>query len=220
VSSDQKAEITDVAMRLFSKNGFAATSMSEIARQVGLEQSSLYYWFSSKEEILRECLDQNRASLRMARRIGSSQGDVAVQLFAILYNDALMLCEFPFDYYDLEKVANQQPDGFSEFFDTYKELFAQVRHVIERGVREGVFRDTDLSAATLCALAVDEGVQHRYHHFGVASRSLGADEQPTRAQFDMRRMSMLAAATTLLVLAPDADPDSLLQSAREQGWID
>jgi TetR/AcrR family transcriptional regulator len=219
VSDNQKAEITDIAMRLFSKDGFAATSMSEIARQAGLKQSSLYYWFSSKEDILRECLEQNRTSLRIAQRIGSTQGDAAVQLFAILYNDATMLCEFPFDYYDLEKVANQQPEGFGEFFDTYEELFAQVRRVIEHGVRDGIFRSTDVSEASLCALAVDEGIQHRYHHFKIALRSLGTDESTIRARFNIPRMSALAAGTTLRALMVDPDLDSLLRSAREHGWI-
>jgi TetR/AcrR family transcriptional regulator len=219
VSGNQKAEIADAAMRLFSKDGFAATSMSEIARQAGLDQSSLYYWFSSKEAILRACLDQNRTSLRAAQRIGSSEGNAAVQLFAILYNDALMLCEFPFDYYDLEKVANQQPDGFGEFFDTYEGLFAQVRQTIERGIRDEVFRDIDILEATLGALAVNEGFQHRHHHFRTALKSLGEDEAATRARFDIHHISALAASTTLRALMPDPDLNSLLKSAREQGWI-
>jgi TetR/AcrR family transcriptional regulator len=220
VSGNQKAEIADVAMRLFSKDGFAATSMSEIARQAGLNQSSLYYWFPSKEAILRECLDQNRTSLRIAQRIGSSEGTAAVRLFAILYNDALMLCEFPFDYYDLEKVANQQPDSFAEFFDTYDELFAQVRQTIEHGIRDRVFRNTDIPEAALGALAVNEGFQHRYHHLKTALKSLGTAEAATRTRFDAHHISALAASTTLRALMPDPDIGSLFKLAQGYGWID
>ncbi len=45
-------EILNVALDLFSVNGYEATSISQIADAVGIRKASLYSHFSSKQEIL------------------------------------------------------------------------------------------------------------------------------------------------------------------------
>lgn len=47
--------ILEVALALFSVNGYEATSVSEIAAEVGIQKASLYSHFESKQEIL-ECI--------------------------------------------------------------------------------------------------------------------------------------------------------------------
>lgn len=45
-------ELLDAAARLFASRGYAATSMRDIAEAVNMLSGSLYYHFSSKEELL------------------------------------------------------------------------------------------------------------------------------------------------------------------------
>ena len=45
-------EINRVIARLFAFKGYHSTSMREIAAELGMNQSSLYHYFKSKEEIL------------------------------------------------------------------------------------------------------------------------------------------------------------------------
>lgn len=47
-----KGQILDAALELFSKKGFEATSIAEIADAVGLKKASLYSHFTSKQDIL------------------------------------------------------------------------------------------------------------------------------------------------------------------------
>ena len=67
-----------MAVRLFGELGIGGTSMARIATEAGLRQSSLYYYFHSKEEMLAalvaranvvplELIDQHRGR-RAARR--------------------------------------------------------------------------------------------------------------------------------------------------------
>ncbi len=48
----RKAQILETATKVFSKNGFSSSTISEIAKQVGLGDATLYEYFDSKEAIL------------------------------------------------------------------------------------------------------------------------------------------------------------------------
>ncbi len=51
MKSDTKKEVIEVARHLFGTQGFKNTTMSDIAQAVGVQKPSLYYFFSSKEDI-------------------------------------------------------------------------------------------------------------------------------------------------------------------------
>ncbi len=48
---DTRESILAVSQRLFSHYGYAGTSMSVIAAEVGINKSSLYYFFKNKQQI-------------------------------------------------------------------------------------------------------------------------------------------------------------------------
>jgi len=56
LSQERWQQILEVATRLFKQNGFAGTSMQIVSDEVGLLKGSLYYYVSSKEELLFEVL--------------------------------------------------------------------------------------------------------------------------------------------------------------------
>jgi AcrR family transcriptional regulator len=49
---DTRARIKDVALELFTEQGYDATSLREIAERLGVTKAALYYHFKSKEEIV------------------------------------------------------------------------------------------------------------------------------------------------------------------------
>jgi AcrR family transcriptional regulator len=55
---DTRAAIRQAALRLFTTQGYEATSMREIAEALGIKKASLYYHFAGKEDILRSLFDQ------------------------------------------------------------------------------------------------------------------------------------------------------------------
>jgi len=56
-SQEKVKEIQAVVAPLFASKGYHSTSMREIAREVGMNQSSLYHYFRGKEEILFEIMN-------------------------------------------------------------------------------------------------------------------------------------------------------------------
>lgn len=55
MARDTKNRIIETALALFSQSGYLATSMNDIAQQVGLTKAALYKHFSGKQEIL-DCI--------------------------------------------------------------------------------------------------------------------------------------------------------------------
>lgn len=51
-------EILDAALMLFSEKGFAATRMTDVARQAGISKGTLYLYFDSKEMLLRSVVQE------------------------------------------------------------------------------------------------------------------------------------------------------------------
>ena len=129
----------------------------------------MYYWFSGKDDILRHLVELNRSSLTVASDIGSFPDDKPAQLYTVLHEDVLMLCRLPFDFYVLEQAASAQPDNFADLAADYRALVDQVCGIIESGVADGSFVACDAGREAVVALAMDEGVQHRFHSKGVMS---------------------------------------------------
>jgi AcrR family transcriptional regulator len=96
---DPREEILEVAARLFTKQGYAATSTREIAEAVGIRQASAYYHFpSGKGEILSELLGRTvRPTLEQIDRIETvaAEHGAASALYALVMIDTGTLAEAP-----------------------------------------------------------------------------------------------------------------------------
>ena len=63
MSGDTKERILEAALDLFAQSGYLGTSMSDIAKQLGITKGALYKHYKSKQEILNcivERMNQDR----------------------------------------------------------------------------------------------------------------------------------------------------------------
>src|ERR1043166_6128824 len=70
LNTNRKEQIIATAARLFKKDGYAATSMRDIAAALEIEAASLYHHIKSKEEILESiCFDMADKFLNGMREV-------------------------------------------------------------------------------------------------------------------------------------------------------
>jgi AcrR family transcriptional regulator len=60
---DTRTRIQEVALLMFNEHGYEATSLREIADEVGVTKAALYYHFKTKEEIVTSLIDDRIAKV-------------------------------------------------------------------------------------------------------------------------------------------------------------
>lgn len=135
--------------------------MSDIARAVGLQQSSLYYWFRNKEQLLQETLLVNRAPLKFIAEVGAGSGSPAVKLYRLLRFDTMQLAMSPIDFNEIQRIAHDQRREFHQFWTDYERLRQWVADLIGAAINEGRFIDCDKEETAGLLLNFDEGAQKR-----------------------------------------------------------
>jgi AcrR family transcriptional regulator len=155
-------EIVAAATKLFAEKGYANTTMSDIARAAGLQQSSLYYWFRRKELILQAALTVNRAPLEFISRVGAGSGSPALKLYRLLRYDTRQMCLQPVDFNEIERLAETQADEFIDFWRDYHRLHEWVASLVRAAIEEGQMVECDVEQKATALLCFNEGMQKRY----------------------------------------------------------
>ena len=110
--------------------------MAEIARRCGLQQSSLYYYFRNKEQLLDEIVGEaNRAPLELVARVRADGGSPAVQLYRVIRADVAALCALPYDLNEIHRLAARDREGVRPLLDRARAAGRRARGDRGRGHR-------------------------------------------------------------------------------------
>ncbi len=61
--ADTRSRLREVALQLFAEQGYEKTSLREIAERLGVTKAALYYYFKSKEDIVRSLVEDYIAEI-------------------------------------------------------------------------------------------------------------------------------------------------------------
>jgi AcrR family transcriptional regulator len=115
---EPRYEILLASAKLFSTNGFTATSTREIAEKVGLRQASLFHHFARKEDILAELLRLTiDPALEFASWLAGRDPEPLAALHALCRRDTENLCSSPLNLAGLPLLPEARSDRFSEFWE-------------------------------------------------------------------------------------------------------
>lgn len=138
-------EILDVATREFSDRGYAGTRVDEIAAKTHTTKRMIYYYFRGKEELYVEVLRRAYSRIRVA------EADLHIEETDPI-SAIRRLAEFTFDHHEsapdfirLVSIENINRGEHLRKAATFTDLNSPIRdlieHILQRGQREGLFRD-------------------------------------------------------------------------------
>jgi AcrR family transcriptional regulator len=139
---ERQRQLLDIAQRLFLKQGYEKTSVSEIVRTAGLSQGAFYYYFESKMELLSELVDHilgeelQKTLDELVDRDDMDAIEKIMHLNSYLTDRAHRSMEFV-DFLHDEKNANLHLMIEQKMFPL---VVPPLTRLIEQGVAEGFFK--------------------------------------------------------------------------------
>ncbi len=166
---NRRQEISDAAIRVFHRLGYQAASVSAVAADLGIDRATLYYYFSSKEqmfdEIVRSVLEGND---ELARRIAESSLSPARKLRELI--TALMQSygtNYPLLYIyireDLSHVSDSRSSWSNEMRALNRSIEQSVINILEQGYADGTFRKVGLSRTVAYGILGALNWSHRWY---------------------------------------------------------
>lgn len=151
---DRKDLIFDAARDLFSRGGYHATTMRELARVVDLESGSLYSHIDSKEELLwgivSRAVDEFSTRAALVAQELPPEEKLRQMVRGHLEVTVEQLPSARVFFHEWEALSPGLRERVRERRDAYQALF---RGVIEEGMRQGAFRVEDTRLATTFVLS-------------------------------------------------------------------
>lgn len=155
---DRKRAILEAAGRAFRARGFHATSMRDIAAELGMTVGNLYYYFDSKHALLAFCqhetLDRLLSLVAPDRRPGE---DAATRLRRIIVGHIVCLHDAlpgAIAHLSLDPLPEADRARCIERRDRYE---SALRDLVREGIADGIFSEIDEKIAVWTILGAVNG---------------------------------------------------------------
>lgn len=184
-----KEKIQQAAFRCVARHGFEKTTLEDIAKEVGLNKATLYYYYKNKEDIL---LDISTAATRQSLESLKSgalaaAGGITAKLRYFLLERALYYLRMVQQMHISAEHLGQVEQRFRSLVsDVHEAELVFLGELLDRAAAEGEIRATDsrMLAQQLIALSEAAKQQAKAEHPGWRLSGAGALEALVAARID------------------------------------
>ena len=159
-----KKRLMQISRELYARYGFRKTTLNDIARELGMTKSSIYYYFGNKEEIFNQMIssDIEKWKKELSDFVGR-QDSVQEKLAAYITKKMEIVCSIS-DFY--RSPIEEYHENFSLIeklrAETDKEEIGIIKEILGEGNRQGVFSVQDIDMTALNMLNILKGLEHYY----------------------------------------------------------
>jgi len=160
-------KVREAALKLIARHGYAAVSMRQIAREVGVQVGALYRYTPDKQTLLFELMRGHMDTLLEARAAASTPDNALLKLdhftrFHIRFHherpDTVLVA-----YMELRNLTEENFTKVERLRRQYENVLGDI---LERGVAQGAFVIEDTKITTLAIIAMLTGLTTWYRDGG------------------------------------------------------
>lgn len=172
-------DVIEAASRLFARNGYEATSMRDLGRELGLLGSSLYSHVAGKQDLLVAVVERGgelfQQSAENALQIDGSAGD---QLRGLVEGHITVVLDHRDEVRTFLNEARSLDDQHRKRVLASRDMYEQAfRDVIARGVANGEFAGTvDPKTGAIFVLSILNALERWFRDGGGMDRTQLADQ--------------------------------------------
>ena len=176
----------DAALASFAARGYEATSLDDIAREVGVSKQAVLYYFPSKAALLDAVVDRSAAELAGALEAALERaGEGWDRVEAVVRSVFRLALRRPELLGLLREVSRLGPPAAPRLMAALDPLVQRAREFLEREMAQGRMRVTDSRLLLLSAYSTVIGMATEVE----VLRALG--EEPTLRSLARRRRELL-----------------------------
>ena len=160
--------VRKAALGLFAQHGYAAVSMRQIAKEVGVQAGALYNYTPDKQSLLFELMFEHMDTLLKARR---EQGSATLPPMQALEEFVRFHIRFHIEKPDEVFIAYMElraleSGNFARIEALRRDYENELEGILQRGIESGDFALDDARLATFAALSMLTGVNTWYRAGG------------------------------------------------------
>jgi AcrR family transcriptional regulator len=173
----QKERIRFAAVQLFTRQGFAGTSMKQLAQALQTVPANLYNYFPNKEAILLDVLEHQLLAMRERDLAILARDAEPAELLRCLVRDLVVndLSDPLAAFVGIQGVRGLSDENLTYVSGLMGEIRASWAGLISRGVRQGVFAVADPKLVALSILTLCSSVSTWYRPGGEYTAAYVAD---------------------------------------------
>jgi TetR/AcrR family transcriptional regulator, fatty acid metabolism regulator protein len=135
---DKRERILAAAERIFARHGFFAARVSEIAKDAGVADGTIYLYFKSKDDLLISLFEHRMTQVNARLRAAIEDAAPAARLRAFIHAYLMMVADEP-DAAEVLTVELRQSGKFMKEYDNpqFAELLGVLAGIIADGQARG-----------------------------------------------------------------------------------
>lgn len=138
IREETRSKILKDSMLYFARNGFAGTRISDLAKQIGIGQGTLYLYFKSKEELFQEIYALTNSSKDIAELNILLHLPISARKKIQKLSDSIMAKLLRDDSYAAQVALNTQMMLAQKDFTSAEAIYqSEVYQITEKIIRQG-----------------------------------------------------------------------------------
>jgi AcrR family transcriptional regulator len=162
IEETRRRQILDAAEKVFTERGIDKARMDDIVKESGLSKGALYWYFKSKDAIIRAVVDRLFISeMREVEALVSADGSASERLkrfveFAVReYKRFERMLPLAYEFVALAARSKTVRETVVIYFNRYKNFLADI---IQQGVDRGEFKPCDPETVAISVISMYEGM--------------------------------------------------------------